>query len=65
MTLIAANNEIAEKYNNVKELDAKKGTHVKPGSLSQIIQSVKAMRGELLPPSHPKLSEGESIGKAL
>ena len=45
MTLIAAKNEIAEKYNNVKELDAKKGTRVKPGSLSQIIPSVKAMRG--------------------
>ena len=45
MSLIAAKNEIAEKYNKVKELAAKKGTRVKPGSLNKIIQSVKAKRG--------------------
>ena len=44
MRLIAAKNEIAEKYKNVKVIAAKKRTRVKPGSLSQIIQSVKAMR---------------------
>ena len=45
MRLIAAKNEIAEKYNNLKVIAAKKGTRVTPGSLSQIIQSVKVMRG--------------------
>ena len=43
--LIATKNEIAEKYNRLKELAAKKGIRVKPGTLNQIIQSVKAMRG--------------------
>ena len=45
MRLIAAKNKIAKKYNNLKVIAAKKGKRVTPGSLSQIIQSVKAMRG--------------------
>ena len=44
MRLIVVNNKIAEKYNTLKEAAARRGTRVKPDSLSQIIQSVKALK---------------------
>ena len=59
MRLIAANNKIAEKYHTLKEAATLRGTRVKPGSLSQIIQSVKVMRG-VTPAISPQVIRGQT-----